>query len=248
MKIHYQSSRYNGMSLLDEIKAARRAGVDGFDVFFDGYLPSDLSEAEKRALREWQAEGGSLSIHFPIENYLKEPDFLTSILNFIVSFKPLAGVIHFDELEPEVQAMIISRCREAGGEGFKLCVENTIPDKHRVSAATYLEYMTGASKAAGTKAEKAAIHACLDSGHAFVNGQDPAQTMDKILSLGIDIPVFHIHDNDGNSDAHLALGLGKIDYRKLISQAAAHGIEPILVIEHWTGNDTSLAVLKEILR
>ncbi|MBR5272437.1 MAG: sugar phosphate isomerase/epimerase [Clostridia bacterium] len=50
---------------------------------------------------------------------------------------------------------------------------------------------------------------CLDLGHAFLTGTDPAEF---IRALGDKIGTIHLHDNCGLLDDHTIPGLGKIDW------------------------------------
>lgn len=51
--------------------------------------------------------------------------------------------------------------------------------------------------------------ACLDSGHANVNGIDPAYMAE---ALGPYLKVLHVHDNYAALDQHLLCGLGTVDW------------------------------------
>lgn len=52
--------------------------------------------------------------------------------------------------------------------------------------------------------------ACLDTGHAFVAGQEPAH-MARLL--GKRLKLLHLHDNDGNDDLHVPPRCGYIDWK-----------------------------------
>lgn len=56
--------------------------------------------------------------------------------------------------------------------------------------------------------------ACLDVGHSMISGDAP-QAM--VLQLGRRLKVLHIQDNDGSGDWHVIPGLGKINWRKLMT-------------------------------
>ena len=56
--------------------------------------------------------------------------------------------------------------------------------------------------------------ACLDTGHANINGIDPSY-MAKVL--GNHLKVLHINDNYANMDQHLICGFGTIDWHRFIS-------------------------------
>ncbi len=83
----------------------------------------------------------------------------------------------------------------------------------------------------------------IDTGHAFLNGWDiPAlirKTNNRLIGL-------HLHDNNGLSDDHLAIGKGKIHWGPIfeaIKELYDQGIEPELVLEFAPGTD-----LKELER
>ena len=50
---------------------------------------------------------------------------------------------------------------------------------------------------------------CLDTGHAFANGLDPAR---EVHDSGDRLIALHVHDNDGELDRHWPPGRGKIDW------------------------------------
>ena len=53
--------------------------------------------------------------------------------------------------------------------------------------------------------------ACLDTGHANVNGIDPSYMAEV---LGSYVEVLHVHDNYAALDQHLLCGLGTIDWKR----------------------------------
>lgn len=54
---------------------------------------------------------------------------------------------------------------------------------------------------------------CLDTGHLLLLGKDVKNAM---IELGDRIEAFHVHDNDGVSDQHLAPYMGKLDWNRFI--------------------------------
>jgi sugar phosphate isomerase/epimerase len=56
--------------------------------------------------------------------------------------------------------------------------------------------------------------ACVDTGHAFMMGEDPAQ---MIRTLGHRVRCLHVADNDGKHDQHYAPGQGKINWNDLMA-------------------------------
>ena len=70
--------------------------------------------------------------------------------------------------------------------------------------------------------------ACLDTGHAFFCGQDPAK---QIRLLGERVKVLHLHDNDGSDDLHLAPTFGFINWEEVLKALKEIGYEGYLNTE-----------------
>ncbi|MBQ4135258.1 MAG: sugar phosphate isomerase/epimerase [Methanocorpusculum sp.] len=82
---------------------------------------------------------------------------------------------------------------------------------------------------------------CLDIGHANECG-----TLDAFL----DVPFMHIHvhDNDGKSDTHAALGDGNIDISKVAEAIKKFGVEcPVIECGTLEASLASAKVLEELL-
>ncbi|WP_276632793.1 sugar phosphate isomerase/epimerase family protein [Phascolarctobacterium succinatutens] len=90
--------------------------------------------------------------------------------------------------------------------------------------------------------------ALLDTGHAHVNGWDiPA----VVKALGERLAACHVHDNDGNGDAHLPVGQGDIDWKAYFGAVKKYAPQATQVFEYCCGfNNTKdleahIAELKE---
>lgn len=74
--------------------------------------------------------------------------------------------------------------------------------------------------------------ALLDVGHAHVNGWDIPNT---VRVLGDRLVACHVHDNDGNGDAHLPVGQGNVDwngYFDVVKECAPNAVQ---VMEYCCG-------------
>ncbi len=69
---------------------------------------------------------------------------------------------------------------------------------------------------------------CLDTGHALLCGLDIKKTM---LKLGKRIRAFHIHDNNGLSDQHLAPYMGVLDWNRFTEGLREIGYSDTLSFE-----------------
>ncbi len=73
------------------------------------------------------------------------------------------------------------------------------------------------------------LRLCLDVGHA--HAYSPVPVMDWLEAWSPWLSHFHIHNNDGRSDAHAALNCGSIPMRSLLVQAQALCPEATFTIE-----------------
>lgn len=70
---------------------------------------------------------------------------------------------------------------------------------------------------------------CFDAGHFNLF---TTKTMEEWFeALGSRIIEFHLHDNDGSDDSHLAPGKGKIDFDRLFRLMREHSVKPIYTME-----------------
>lgn len=73
------------------------------------------------------------------------------------------------------------------------------------------------------------LKACLDVGHAHLYSGVPLDTW--IKTLGADLVYAHLHNNNGNNDAHLAFNEGVIDFPPLLKQLRALPAPPLFTLE-----------------
>jgi len=70
---------------------------------------------------------------------------------------------------------------------------------------------------------------CFDTGHFNLFSKVPMEQWFE--RLGKKMMEVHLHDNDGTSDAHLALGRGNIDFEKCFGLMRTHAINTVYTIE-----------------
>lgn len=81
---------------------------------------------------------------------------------------------------------------------------------------------------------------CLDTGHALLVGED---ICDVMVKLGDRIEAFHVHDNNGLHDQHLAPYMGILDWDRFIAGLARIGFDETLSFETfriWSVYDSEL--------
>lgn len=127
--------------------------------------------------------------------------------------------------------------------GVTLCLENMFT---RHKGRTYSACCGNADEACGYVDELNRIAGancfgfCLDTGHLLLAGQEIRRTM---RALGRRICAFHVHDNNGAEDQHLAPYLGVMDWDRFIEGLADIGYEQTLCFEtfrSWENVDASL--------
>jgi len=82
---------------------------------------------------------------------------------------------------------------------------------------------------------------CLDIGHFLIFSRVPlAQWLDAFADGLIE---FHLHDNDGHRDLHQPVGEGTFDFRALCRQVEIRGLDPVVVLEHHSHEDTGRSLV-----
>lgn len=243
MKIGFQSSAYNNLTLLEELKFAWQNKADFFDVFFDGFMPDDVSPEEYDFINQLKCEGFDFTVHLPIEIHKCTEEQLNELSIFVEKIKPVTATVHFDKLNWAFLEKLLSLF----GKNTKLCIENTIPDNNPFLNCDYFSFMAETCK-------KYEVFSTFDTGHCNVNltAQNNSSSGSievfaaGLLQNGVQIATVHNHDNFGDKDSHLAVGDGIIDFSNFYKTLKTANQQPMLVIEHWNNNTKSLENLKKL--
>ena len=115
------------------------------------------------------------------------------------------NIERYSRLMPVAQEYGVTVCLENmffgyRGKMFAACCSNMI------TAANYVDEL---NRLAG----RDVFGFCLDTGHALLCGLDIKQCM---VTLGKRICAFHIHDNNGVNDQHLAPYMGVLDWNRFV--------------------------------
>lgn len=236
MKIGFQTSKYNGLTLEEELNFAICQNVDFFDIFFDEWLPNQITAAEYQLINKLKTEKFPFTVHLPISTPKLSANDLNSLINFVQELKPSTTTVHFDKLTLDLLKYI----RDNTKDSTIICIENTIPDMNGIYNEKYLDFMKKAAKIAP-------VQATFDTGHCHANHYDLIQTVNELCDNEINIATVHAHDNDGTRDAHDTIGNGTIDFRSFFKCLTERKQNPLIVIEHWTDNITSFKRLKKTI-
>lgn len=182
----------------------------------------------------------SLSIHGPcVALNLADPsqtDFDNILAQTFAYAKKCSAefvVVHTNEGIGEdikaLQELVISRLHKvmalAKGYGVQVVIENVgLRTKANVlfTLPEYLELFKEFPEAM----------ALIDTGHAHVNGWDLAEVT---KTLGSKLLAFHVHDNDGNGDDHLPVGMGNTDWKSFFAAVKEYAPNATLVLEYCCG-------------
>ena len=190
-EIGYQSCRFNGLFLEQEIAVCRKDGIKIFDIFFDAFKASDIDgDARKRIKDEAAKSGVKLLVHAPlvplagphISAFRDSADFAAEIGAPLVT----VHIGHFATSSDP--ASELKRCAR---QGIKVALENAAegtnwnrPD----SLGRLVQRCKGASNVGMT----------LDIGHANLVGR-ASEVIPKFIAecvaLGVPILCVHAHDN-----------------------------------------------------
>ena len=109
--------------------------------------------------------------------------------------------------------------RQIADQGSRLMLENVYERSPQELLALF------------EKLEGIPIGFCLDIGHQAVFGCTPLKRW--LEDLGSYLEQLHLHDNNGDKDAHLALGQGSIDFDFLLTnlQQRKTGLPPLFTLE-----------------
>ena len=243
-RLGLQSSLYNGLQLRDEIYTAMHHNISTFDIFFDTWSPSEISEETYKLINELKENNQlKFTIHLPINFFELSYPEQQKFYSFIEFLKPKTITVHYNTLSYDLLKDLVNI---AFYNGSQLSVENTIPNNHKIYGTDFLGFMIEAKKMLEYSESKDAFGATLDTGHSFVNGISPDYYVTELVKHGINIATVHLHDNDGNADSHQPLGTGKINFYKFFQELENTSQNPYFIIEHWNDFPKSIQYLKDL--
>ncbi|HOV13976.1 MAG TPA: TIM barrel protein, partial [Spirochaetota bacterium] len=207
-----------------------------FDLFFDEFLPSDLTDTEIEKIFYLKKNGFLFTLHYPIYDYSVKNSFIEELVDFSNKLEPLTVTIHFNKLTEDVLEFMLINLKKT----IKLSIENVVDNINKYYDTDYLEFMKKNKKIYN-------IYSTFDIGHSFINNEDIITQFEKLNKPGVEISTMHIHNNDGVNDSHLSLDKGVINYKEIIAYIKEKKLNPIFVIEHWNDNLITLRILRELL-
>lgn len=224
----------------------------GLDAYSLGHYPPGVF---RRAARAFQEAGRRITLHAPFQDLAPgalddgvlraSRRRLRQAFRYLPVFRPLAIVCHLSYEDRHYRwdrenwlARAAATWKElaalAARSGVRVMLENV----YETEPELFLEVIdrVGAPN----------LQVCFDVGHllAFSTGDFPYW----LKTLAPVIGQLHLHDNQGDADAHLALGAGRVPLGEVLHSLAAQGRRPLVTLEpHQEGSLTpSLEYLARI--
>lgn len=232
IKYGFQSSKFNNLTLEQELEFSTNNKIDFFDLHFDDYCPNDINEVDLPK---------SFTITLP-ENFENLSDEQKNcFINFIREKNPKTVTVKFGNLSLETLKELIVRTPKT-----KICVENIFPDLNIQTKKHYVDFLLLAREL--FQKEDLKFYATFDTGHAKVAGYNPVSLIKKLIKHEIEIYTVHLHDNDGKTDSHWPAGsvFNGIDFEEIIKIISTINHDVFAVIEHWNNNYNALEYLKNL--
>ena len=234
----YFSSSSKVWAARDWVFGIEEMGYTGWEIVADGNYRLDNPDNFAAIRENLESTGLLATVHAPYS------DLNLASLNYPIwreSIRQICSCIHHaadltdrvtihpgfvspvGKLVPEKvwemqKTALVEIGRYAEDHGLLACVENMISIKDFL--CRYPEEILGLTEGIP------GIGITLDVGHANTNG-----LVDAFLKYIEEVNHLHIHDNHGQSDEHLALGDGAIDWKKVGAAIARDYSGGVVVIE-----------------
>jgi sugar phosphate isomerase/epimerase len=91
------------------------------------------------------------------------------------------------------------------------------------------------------------VNLTLDIGHAFLSG-GIENALEFIQAFGKRIRHVHVNDNFGKEDSHLPLGVGLIDFRRILKELHGSGYDDTMTLEVFSRDRDYLRLSRDKLR
>lgn len=245
------SSLYGRASLKDLDRHLRFLDSSGLfpEIYMPGELLDSLTEKDISTIVQWREEGKAVTFHAPFADLAPggfDPRVLevtrlrfAQVMDLANKVRPEQIVFHpgFDEFRFAFREELwLENSLRVWGElmetasriNTRICLENvfdTRPD-HLAKLRDKLGKELGF---------------CFDIGHFLIFSQ--VTLNEWLVAFSDGLFELHLHDNDGRRDLHQPVGEGSFDFKSLCCQVQAGGLEPVVVLEHHSEEETTRSLL-----
>jgi sugar phosphate isomerase/epimerase len=222
--------------------------LNSYGLFPEIYLPGEqldtLEDKTVEAMIKWREDGRELTFHAPFVDLSPggfDPRVLevtrlrfSQVMELAHRVGPRRIVFHpgydkwrfayHEELWLSNSMKIWSEVLEAAETaGTRVCLENVFDNRP--------DHLGALRDRLGDE-----LGFCLDTGHLLLFSEvELTQWLDVFGSGLIEL---HLHDNDGTQDQHMPVGEGGFDFKALCCQVEARGLDPVVVLEHHSREET----------
>ena len=219
------------------------------EIYLSGELLDSIAESDISTIVRWREDGKELTFHAPFVDLSPggfDPRVLeitklrfAQVMELAHKVGPRQIIFHpgFDEfrfafreeLWLENSSQVWGELLEAASRvNTRVCLENVFD--------TRPDHLAKLREKLGKE-----LGFCLDIGHFLIFSRVTLQEWLDAFSDGLF--ELHLHDNDGHQDLHQPVGEGGFNFKSLCCQIQAMGLEPVVVLEHHSSEETTRSLL-----
>ncbi len=196
------------------------------------HLPTFVSTADlTESLRE-------ASIREPVQSLKVAADLHPLKIVLHPSFIQGLGAAMIERARPYAMQALDRVLGEADRLSAVVCVENLFPRSLSLVHPTDFDVVFQKFPSA---------RLTLDTGHAHIGDQGEERATAFIRRFGGRIGHIHASDNSGREDEHLPIGVGTVDYTKIVSALTGIGYDGTITLEVFSRDRDYLKISREKL-
>jgi sugar phosphate isomerase/epimerase len=197
-----------------------------------GHLPtfvwtSDLYESLRKTSVQETLDALEAGSELGIEKVVLHPGYITGLAKFVL-----------DRAKGYGMESIGAILKKAISLGITLCIENMFPQSNFLSSPHEFQEVFQSFPE---------IRLALDIGHANLGG-GKNKSSEFIHQFGYRIGHVHANDNFGKEDNHLPIGVGIIDFEKILRELNEAQYDETLTLEVFSKDREYLKISKEKIR
>lgn len=208
---------------------AKKLKLKAVEIFFDkkgihGFMPRDLKDDARNFVRKNIINGIDVTVHAPNMDYSNNSwisefedtlNFCSNIYNCPVTIHP--PILEYKKILSEMGKIILSSKTKSN-----ILFENTIDTTSPFAIDRYIKFL---SDFIGRE-----VGLTFDAGHANIATKNPYKFL-----MGVDsrIKHLHLHNNFSDTDSHLSITNGTIDFRMIIDILSKRNFSGIGILEYW---------------
>ncbi len=246
--------------LVQEVEEIARLGFDYVELTMDPPQAhySVFRKMKRELLKTLERLGMPLICHLPtfvstadLTEGLREASIQEVLLSLRAAseFKPLKIVLHpshiqglgavaIDEARRHAMQALERILNEADRLALTVCVENMFPHSLSLVEPQDFDFLLEKFPAA---------RLTLDTGHAHIGQAGEGRILEFVRRFSGRIGHIHASDNSGRGDEHLPIGVGSIDFTKVVQALKQIGYDDSITLEVFSRDRDYLRISREKL-